>query len=125
MSIAEFEEMKFYIKGIEFDSGKEISNEYDKDSFTLVEGTQGESLIKLAVFEKLNKLDPHNFQNKQLEQVELSLKYQVICKQTALIGVMKVRDKATGELIEAQEINLSLYRAIAKERPRPPPKVRA
>ena len=32
------------------------------------------------------------------DQVAVSLKYQVICEQTAMVGVVKQKDKSTGEM---------------------------
>jgi hypothetical protein len=48
-------------------------------------------LFKLAAAQKLKNI-PVN------DQVAVSLKYQVLCEQTAMVGVVKQKDKSTGEM---------------------------
>jgi hypothetical protein len=50
-------------------------------------------LFKIAAHEKLHTL-------KGKENVKCSIKYQVLSKETAMIGVVKQKKKATGELEE-------------------------
>ena len=40
-------------------------------------------------------------QEKSEEKVAMSLKYQVLCKETAIVGVQKQTDSVTGELKES------------------------
>jgi len=39
----------------------------------------------------------------QSEAAEVSKTYQVICESTALVGVIKQKDKASGELVKVEE----------------------
>ena len=67
----------------------------------MVDGLAGESLIKLGIFKEMEG-------KTQAAKKALSLKHQVICKgETALIGVIKLRHRVTGELIEAMDIKFS------------------
>jgi hypothetical protein len=50
-------------------------------------------LFKIAAHQKLIKLNGK-------ENIECSVKYQVLSKETAMIGVVKQKKKATGELLE-------------------------
>jgi hypothetical protein len=59
-----------------------------------VGGSAGEALFKMAVFNKI-ETEPDISVKK-----ELSLKHQVLCDETAIIGVMKQTNKTTGELKE-------------------------
>ena len=50
--------------------------------------------------------------------MEISLKYQVLCKQTAMIGVVKQKEKATGELKEyEQTFSKSVKKLVLKPDP--------
>ena len=50
--------------------------------------------------------------------MELSLRYQVLCKQTAMIGVVKQKEKATGELKEyEQTFSKSVKKVVAMPDP--------
>ena len=71
-----------------------MSLEFIKNDFKQVEGTAAQALFKVAVFNEMEKLEPE-------KQKELSLKYQVLCDQTAIVGVMKQTNQATGELQES------------------------
>ncbi len=51
-------------------------------------------LFKMAAFEKLKSLPKASFSANAL-----SIKYQVLSDGTAMIGVVKQKKKATGELI--------------------------
>jgi len=50
-------------------------------------------LFKMAAHEKLNKLSGK-------ENVDCSVKYQVLSNETAMVGVVRQNKKATGELVE-------------------------
>jgi len=50
-------------------------------------------LFKMAAHEKLQKLEGQ-------ASIDVSIKYQVLSKETAMIGVVKQKVKATGELVE-------------------------
>ena len=50
-------------------------------------------LFKMAAHEKLRKLTGE-------DNVQCSIKYQVLSKETAMVGVVKQKKKATGELLE-------------------------
>ena len=48
-------------------------------------------MFKLAAFERLKSLSGD-------ENVKCSVKYQVLSNETAMVGVIKQKDKATGEI---------------------------
>ena len=60
---------------------------------------QGNALFKLAASRTLleKETNPGSI-------IELSVKYQIPCELTAIVGQLKVQDKATGELKEAEPI---------------------
>jgi len=50
-------------------------------------------LFKIAAHQKLTELNGK-------QNIDCSVKYQVLSKETAMVGVVKQKKKATGELIE-------------------------
>ena len=50
----------------------------------------------MAVYHQLEKL------TEAAKKIEGSLKYQVLIDETAIVGVCKQEDKATGEMIESK-----------------------
>lgn len=74
---------------------KPIDIECSASDFKKVDGEQAsEALFKMAAYEEI--LKGH-------DQIALSVKYQVLCDETAMIGVIKQKDKATGDLKEYEE----------------------
>ena len=66
---------------------------FTRNDFTEIEGQAAESLIKSAAYQDLDKLSGE-------DKVKMSVKYQVLCDATAIIGVMKQTDNVSGELQE-------------------------
>ena len=66
---------------------------FTRADFVEIEGKAADSLIKTAANQELNKLSGQ-------QKVNLSIKHQVLCDATAIIGVMKQTDKASGQLQE-------------------------
>ena len=64
---------------------------FTKEDFTQVEGPAAEALLKMVAFHEIERT-----KDKALQKM-LSLKYQVVCDETAIVGVMKQANKATGE----------------------------
>ena len=93
MSKERFESVSYVFKTKEDPkTGDKIDLSFGPADFKRVEGDQAaQALIKLAAFQRLEK-------EKDTQQVQTSLKYQVLCDQTAIVGVLKQTDKATGEL---------------------------
>ena len=71
--------------------------EFTIADFKQIEGPVGEALFKKGVHDWLegNKIASKN------QRVEASVKYQVLCDDTAIIGVCKQENKATGEVQES------------------------
>ena len=53
-------------------------------------------LFKMAAYDKIEK------ETNASTRISLSTKYQVVCDDTAIVGVLKQPDKASGELIESK-----------------------
>lgn len=68
--------------------------EFGAADFIEVTGETGQALLKRAAYSEILK------QQSQEAKIELSLKHQILCDETALVGVIKQKDKATGELKE-------------------------
>ena len=91
------------LDGIEFyfetkpdpQTGEKIDLTFTKADFVELSGQAGESLIKRAAYKELESLSG-------ADKVKMSIKHQVLCEDTAIIGVMKQPDNATGELKETQ-----------------------
>ena len=58
-------------------------------------GAASEALFKMAALDRIN----HDESLTKPQKVELSVKYQVLCDETAMVGVLKRLDKATGQLM--------------------------
>lgn len=69
---------------------------FTQGDFTEVHGLAATNLLKIAANSTIESPSCSSSEAK-----ELSLKYQVLCDQTALVGVMKHTEKATGELKES------------------------
>ena len=63
---------------------------------------EGETLFKLAAKMMIKELEDNDAKNIgpeiKAEEQKLSIKYQVMCEETAFIGVVKQEDKHSGEL---------------------------
>ena len=71
---------------------------FTKADFVEVEGPSAEALFKTTVYNELEKFAV----NKKVEKIQMSVKYQVLVEETAIIGVLKQADKVTGELTESK-----------------------
>ena len=72
--------------------------EFTIADFKQVEGPVGEALFKKGVHDWL---DGSNKSATKDDRVKTSVKYQVLCDDTAIIGVSKQENKATGEVQES------------------------
>ena len=69
--------------------------EFSANEFRQAEGENAsQALFKIAAQEQINNCN---------QQVAQSLKYQVLCDQTAMIGVVKQKEKATGEIKQFEQ----------------------
>ena len=91
MSLEEFKKLKvtFSAQGWPKLNDK-IKREFTNESFEM---TDVLPLFQMAAHEQLQKL-------KGAQNVAMSVKYQVLSKETAMIGVVKQKKKATGEMLE-------------------------
>ena len=64
----------------------------------MIEGPAGQALFKLAIF---NMLEDKTSSTARDKKIAASLKYQVLCDDTAIIGVCSQENKATGEVEES------------------------
>ena len=71
---------------------------FSQPDFIEVQGHSASNLFKIAANDAIEKIQ--NSGDAQ-QAKNLSLKYQVLCNQTAIVGVMKQKDKVTGELQES------------------------
>ena len=70
-----------------------INLNFNKSDFAKVPEDFG--LFKIAARDQLNS---NNLSH--LSKVELSKKYQVLCNETAFVGVVKQKDKVSGEMMQ-------------------------
>ena len=70
--------------------------EFNKNDFQRIEDIDiAKAVFKLAAFNKIqNSSSSH-------EKRDLSIQYQVLCEETAIIGVKKQKNKSTGEVKES------------------------
>jgi len=73
--------------------------ELTKNDFRLVEGDMALTMFKMAAFDKIQSLSLDS-EARKAEKKNLSIKHQVLCDETAIVGVMKQVDNSSGELIE-------------------------
>ena len=106
MDAETFANLKFSLKTKQEGTQEALSMEFSKDEFQEVQGEEASNLLKMAAhFEIEKETDP-------AKQKELSLKYQILCDETAIVGVMKQKDKAAGEM---QETTIEFSREKAPE----------
>ena len=67
---------------------------FENRDFKQLEGDKADALFKMAIHNEIQK------QESTEKKKELSVKHQVLCDETAMIGVLKQTEKATGELQE-------------------------
>lgn len=93
MSKTDFEQVKVKFTA-ENDplTNKPISLEFGREDFELSDMP----IFKMAAFEKIKTLSKD-----KSEQNKLSIKYQVLAPGTAMIGVLKNKKKATGDLVSS------------------------
>ena len=90
----EFEDFKFGFYSEEDPiTGKPIAREHFSNEFRCVEtGSARQALFQMAALDWIYK------ESDTQDKIDISLKYQVLCDETAMVGVIKEMDKATGEL---------------------------
>lgn len=69
---------------------------FTEQDFYEIQGPSAANLLKIAASNAIGKLGGNPDRAKQL-----SIKYQVLCDETAIIGVMKQKNQSTGELKES------------------------
>lgn len=82
-------------------SGKPINLEFSAADFELSDIPT----FKMAAHEKLRSLTG-------VKNTECSVKYQVLSTETAMVGVVKQKKKATGELVE---YTIKMGRSVAQQ----------
>ena len=96
MTSEQFENVKFEFITKETDTNQALDLTFNKIDFCEVFGESASSLVKMTM---LNEIESKKLS--QEEKKALSIKYQVLCSLTALVGVQKQTNSATGELIES------------------------
>lgn len=95
MTEVEFTELKFQFTAKEEGSQQAVAMQFSKDDFFQVEGQEALVLFKMAAFEHIKKeKDP-------AKRKEMSLMHQILCDETAIVGVLKQAKKASGEMNES------------------------
>ena len=92
MNNSVFEELKFTFQANPSEFGEALNLNFQKSDFVEVKGNAADNLVKMAANKEILDCGDMNVAK------ELSLKYQVLCDQTAIFGVMKQTDKVTGDL---------------------------
>ena len=95
MDQATFDRLTFNLTAKKDEQAQPMNLNFTKDDFKEVSGQSGEALFKKAVYEDIEKSVSAQY------KINLSTKYQVLCEETAIIGVLKEENKATGELQES------------------------
>eukprot|EP00353_Schmidingerella_taraikaensis_P002284 CAMPEP_0185598134 /NCGR_PEP_ID=MMETSP0434-20130131/81812_1 /TAXON_ID=626734 ORGANISM="Favella taraikaensis, Strain Fe Narragansett Bay" /NCGR_SAMPLE_ID=MMETSP0434 /ASSEMBLY_ACC=CAM_ASM_000379 /LENGTH=122 /DNA_ID=CAMNT_0028227053 /DNA_START=1166 /DNA_END=1534 /DNA_ORIENTATION=- len=86
--------MNFKFKAMEVgDKNRDLLIEAEGRDFRLLEGESAAAIYRYVVARRIEEE-----QDRSVAQA-LSLKHQVVCPETALVGVMKIPDKITGELV--------------------------
>ena len=89
------DELKFTFSTKEAESREALNLEFNRVDFSEVQGEAAQALFKMAAHRKIEKSkDP-------AARKSLSVKYQVVCDDTAIVGVLKQTDKTSGELRES------------------------
>ena len=87
------------LESLKFDffSGKDpatrlpIELRFNKDDFTELTGEKGSQLLKFVQFKQIQET-----KDKQAK-IRMSIKYQILCEETAMIGVIKQDEQSTAE----------------------------
>ena len=87
---------------------------FSSNDFSKAEGEQAKAIFKIAAHRKFAETYVES------DIVAASVKYQVLSKHTALIGVVKQKCKATGEMLEHDQTFDKVNR-VKKEEPKPVP----
>ena len=93
MSKADFQNVSFgFFSEQDPTTGQKIEFVFDVNAFVKVEDTSAsQALFKMAAHDVLSKCEASY-------KVQNSIKYQVLCDETAMVGIMKTKDLVTGEL---------------------------
>ena len=95
MPLDKFQSMMFtFASELDPKTKQPIALDFTANDFTVVTGESAKGLFKQAAHEKIQMLTD------TAQKVEVSLKYQTLCDDTSLVGVIKQKDKASGEVKE-------------------------
>ena len=83
MTAEEFESVAFAFSTSASDGKESLDWRFEKQDFKLVEGDQADALFKMAVYREIQKEDSGE------KRKNMSVKHQVLCDETAMIGVIK------------------------------------
>ena len=96
-SAADFNQLSFTFKtDTDPITQQKIDLTFSKVDFQKVEGPAAEAIFKMAVHNELQRGG-----KEESAEIALSLKHQVICDKTAIVGVLKQENKTTGEVQES------------------------
>ena len=92
----DFDKLKFTFKSEAEGEQQALDLQFTRVDFVELTGPTASDFVKMVVLSEIKK------QSEKEAQVDLSIRHQVLCDETAIIGVMKQTDTATGELKEAK-----------------------
>lgn len=105
------ERVCFQLKAESSDGKEHINLEFTKADFLEVEDAEtAENMMKVVAFDKINRAESAD------ERKRFSLEYQVLCEETAIVGVLKQQDKSSGEMVEST----IAFEKVEAYRPPPP-----
>ena len=106
VSKEEFQQFKFGFSSIEDPTiGQPIQRQFNANEFRQVKaGSASIALFQMAALNRINE----EFLIEM--KIALSLKYQVLCDETALVGVIKELDNATGQIKQYEMTAAKGYR---------------
>ena len=105
ISRQEFENLKISFKCFDPVQKSDIDFQFTQNHFNMV--GEGFGLFKIAARDRIE------FEYADAGKVQLSKKYQVLCDQTAFVGVIKQQDTATGQMLDfAIEIGKSITSSV-------------
>ena len=76
-------DVKFNFSTNEAESDKSLNLEFGLDRFKKIEGPAATALFKMAAYHKIEETEENE------EKVKISVKHQVVCDETAIVGVLK------------------------------------
>lgn len=76
-------DVKFNFSTNEAESGDSLNLEFRLDMFKKLEGAAATALFKMAAYHKIEE------ETEDEKKIKISVKHQVVCDQTAIVGVLK------------------------------------